>query len=83
MSGPFPFFNFVKRKHGLKSDPFGHGEEFRFRGPTRDRFIVRNDKGGHQQQQQRKTRIIDEVLWWYYMLMILYSLSVVGRGDMM
>ena len=30
---PIPVF--VKKKGGLKSDPFAHGEEFRFRGPTR------------------------------------------------
>lgn len=58
---PIPVW--VKRKHGLKSDPYGHGEEFRFRGPTRDRFIARHNviDGKGSQQQQRKARIIDEV----------------------
>merc|ERR1719244_248476 len=66
---PIPVFK--KTKHGPKSDPFSHGEQFRFRGPTRDRLLCstlnnnatsnRHKSAGSGHSQHRKTRIIDEI----------------------
>ena len=51
---PIPVF--VKTKHGLKSDPYAHGEEFRFRGPTRDRYIGRNSQKKKKHKQSLSTK---------------------------
>ncbi len=46
---------FVKTKHGLKSDPYSHGQAFRFRGPTRDKFIGRNNNNNNNNNNNTNT----------------------------
>ena len=51
---PIPLFK--KTKHGVQSDPFGGNWEFRYRGPTRDCYII-SERQRAKRAKREKRRI--------------------------
>ena len=60
----WPIPKFKKTKHGVKSDPYGGKWEFRYRGPTRDCYIIsdkqRQKRARRQKRLKKQTGVTDK-----------------------